>query len=50
MEACVAGFGSLGLASDNGLSDGDIPSSYNGVGKVLLKSLLSFGLAFSRGD
>ena len=32
-EACVAGFGTLGLASDKGLSDGDIPSSYNCVGQ-----------------
>ena len=32
-EACVAGFGTLGLASDKGLSDGDTPSSYNCVGQ-----------------
>ena len=50
MEACVTGFGTLGLASDKGLSDGDIPSSYNCVGEVLLKSLVRFALAFSRGD
>ena len=33
----------------NGLRYGDIPSSYNCVSKVLLKSLVRFALTFSRG-